>query len=83
MIVLRIREPNLTRPYLTWGYPATPIIFAVITVFCLVQNSRDHWAETPIGAVTVLIGIPIYFWASRNVPVEQQLRGGPLPESSG
>jgi APA family basic amino acid/polyamine antiporter len=81
VIVLRFREPNLKRPYHTWGYPATPLVFATITVFCLVQNSRDHWTETWIGAATVLIGIPIYLWASRDVPVGQ-LRGETLPESS-
>ncbi len=81
VIVLRFREPDLLRPYRTWGYPVTPIIFAIITLFCLVQNSQNHFRETLIGAATVLIGIPIYLWASRNVPVEQ-LRGETLPESS-
>jgi len=81
VIVLRIREPNLPRPYRTWGYPITPIIFATITVFCLAKNSQLHLRETLIGTATVLIGIPIYLWASRNVPVEQ-LRGETVPESS-
>jgi len=81
VIVLRFREPGLARPYRTWGYPFTPIIFAIITLACLVQNSQIHFRETLIGAATVLIGIPIYLWASRNVPVEQ-LRGETLPESS-
>ena len=81
VIVLRFREPNLLRPYRTWGYPVTPIIFALITVSCLVQNSQLHLRETLIGAATVLIGIPIYLCVSRNVPVEQ-LRGETLPQSS-
>jgi len=81
VIVLRFREPDLPRPYRTWGYPVTPIIFATITLFCLVQNSQYHLRETMIGAATVLIGIPIYLWASRNVPAEQ-LRGETVPESS-
>jgi len=81
VIVLRVREPNLPRPYRTWGYPVTPIIFAIISIFCLVQSYQQHRMETLIGAATVLIGIPIYLWASRNVPVEQ-LRGETLPESS-
>jgi len=81
VIVLRYREPSLPRPYRTWGYPVTPIIFAIITLFCLVQNSQNHFRETMIGAATVLIGLPIYLWASRNVPIEQ-LRGETLPESS-
>ncbi len=80
VIVLRVREPNLPRPYRTWGYPVTPVIFAIVTVFCLVQNSQIHLRETLIGAATVLIGIPIYLWASRNVPAEQ-LRGEAAPES--
>jgi APA family basic amino acid/polyamine antiporter len=81
VIVLRVREPALPRPYRTWGYPVTPIVFAVITVFCLLKNSQSHLQETMISAVTVLIGVPIYLWASRNVPVAQ-LRGETLPESS-
>jgi len=81
VIVLRFREPDLLRPYRTWGYPFTPLIFATITILCLVQNSQLHFRETIIGAATVLIGIPIYLWASRDVPAEQ-LRGETLPESS-
>jgi APA family basic amino acid/polyamine antiporter len=80
VIVLRFREPNLPRPYRTWGYPVTPIIFAIITLCCLVQNSQIHFRETIVGAATVLIGIPIYLWASRNVPVGQ-LRGETVPQS--
>ena len=81
VIVLRFREPNLPRPYRTWGYPLTPIIFATITVFCLVQTSELHWTQTWIGAATVLLGIPLYLWASRDVSMAQ-LRGETLPESS-
>lgn len=81
VIVLRFREPNLTRPYRTWGYPVTPVIFGTVTVFCLIENCGYYPTQTLIGAATVLIGIPIYLWASRNVPVEQ-LRGETLPENS-
>jgi APA family basic amino acid/polyamine antiporter len=80
VIVLRIREPNLPRPYRTWGYPVTPVIFAIIALFCLVQTCQLHPLETLVGVATVLIGIPIYLWASRKVPAEQ-LRGS-LPQSS-
>jgi len=81
VIVLRFREPNLLRPYRTWGYPLTPIFFSIVAIFGLVQNSRGHLIDTAIGTATVLIGIPIYLWASRNVPIEQ-LRGETLPQSS-
>ena len=81
VIVLRFREPDLPRPYRAWGYPATPIIFAIVTFVSLVQNSQLHTRESIIGATTVLIGIPIYLWACRNVPAKQ-LRNETLPEST-
>ena len=81
VIVLRFREPDLPRPYKTWLYPLPPIVFAVIAVFCLWQTYEQHQKETVVGAVTVLIGIPIYLWARRNVP-QEQLRGEVLPESA-
>ncbi len=74
VIVLRFREPGLVRPYRTWGYPVTPLVFATVTIFSLVQNYQSHWKQTLIGAVTVLIGIPVYAWASRGVPREQLRR---------
>ncbi len=66
VFVLRVREPNLPRPYRTWGYPATPVVFATIALFCLVQTYQLHRAETLVGAGTVLIGVPIYLWARRG-----------------
>jgi APA family basic amino acid/polyamine antiporter len=33
VIVLRIREPNLPRPYRTWGYPVTPLIFLALELW--------------------------------------------------
>ncbi len=84
VFVLRWREPNLPRPYRTWGYPVTPLVFAVIATFCLVQSYQMHPVETRVGTVTVLLSIPIYFWASRGVPREvlQRADGARLPESS-
>ena len=78
VIVLRFREPDLPRPYRTWGYPVTPLIFGVVTIEGLLQNYDLHRTETLVGAATVLLGIPIYLWVSRNVPAEQ-LRGETVP----
>ncbi len=81
VIVLRFREPNRARPYRTWGYPATPLIFGVVTIFCLLQNVHDNPWQSAIGTATVLIGIPVYAWASRGVTLAQ-LRGETAPEQS-
>ena len=82
VIVLRFREPNLRAALPHMGLSGHADHFRHHHRFSAsVQNSQIHLRETLIGAATVLIGIPIYLWASRNVPVEQ-LRGETLPESS-
>jgi APA family basic amino acid/polyamine antiporter len=81
VIVLRFREPDLPRPYRTWGYPVTPLAFAVVALFCLVQTCEIHPRETIIGGLTVLIGLPIYFYASRHMTADL-LRRDNLPERS-
>jgi APA family basic amino acid/polyamine antiporter len=77
VIVLRVREPNLPRPYRAFGYPVTPIVFALIALVCLVQTCLRHPVETLDGGLTVLIGLPIYWYASRTREVSS-LRD-PLP----
>jgi APA family basic amino acid/polyamine antiporter len=74
VMVLRWREPDLPRPYRTWLYPVTPLVFATVTIFSLVQNYQSHPWQTLTGAATVLVGIPVYLWASRGVALAQ-LRG--------
>jgi APA family basic amino acid/polyamine antiporter len=79
VIVLRFREPDLPRPYRTWGYPVTPILFAIIATVCLVQTCQRHPHETIVGAITVLVGLPIYWYASRSTREDSLLRST-LPE---
>merc|ERR1712093_572746 len=60
LIILRVREPNLERPYRTWI--TTPIIFCCVSLFLL---SRAVFAE-PLQTVIVVLfigaGVPIYYW---------------------
>ena len=35
VIVLRVRQPDLVRPYRMWGYPVTPLVFLAVTVFMM------------------------------------------------
>ncbi|OAX80137.1 hypothetical protein ACJ72_05535 [Emergomyces africanus] len=63
LIVLRIREPYLERPYKTWI--TTPIIFCCVSLFLL---SRAVFAK-PLQTLLVLgfniAGVPVYFWRIR------------------
>ncbi len=41
VLVLRRKLPDMPRPYRTWGYPVTPLLYAVSSVFVLVMLAKD------------------------------------------
>jgi basic amino acid/polyamine antiporter, APA family len=63
LLVLRIREPNLERPYRVWGYPFTPIIFLAITLHMMVYVVREKPKESLLGLITVIAGLIIFFFS--------------------
>ncbi len=66
VIVLRMRQPDLPRPYRTWGYPVTPLIFLAISLWMLFFQLRDKPLESIAGLVTIALGLPIYFLSPKN-----------------
>lgn len=64
LIVLRIREPNLERPYKTWI--TTPIIFCCVSLFLVSREVIAQPFQTMIVIVFVVSGIPVYYWRVRN-----------------
>jgi APA family basic amino acid/polyamine antiporter len=65
VIVLRIREPDLERPYKVWGYPFTPIIFIVVSVIYLGNLAVNQTMGAAIGTFVVLAGLPFYWYWKR------------------
>ncbi|ESZ93680.1 hypothetical protein SBOR_5920 [Sclerotinia borealis F-4128] len=64
LIVLRVREPNLERPYKTWI--TTPIIFCCVSLFLLSRAVFAEPVQTVIVIAFVLAGVPIYYWRIRG-----------------
>ena len=61
VIVLRIRRPDLHRPYRTWGYPVTPIAFLLVYLWFLGQIYVDKPLESRVGLILIAIGVPVFF----------------------
>ncbi|MCA8832089.1 APC family permease [Hymenobacter pini] len=68
LFVLRIRQPELPRPYRAWGYPVTPLVFLVLNGWTLWFIARDKPLETLYGLATLGVGLLVY-WGSRRVAV--------------
>jgi basic amino acid/polyamine antiporter, APA family len=61
LIRLRRVEPTLSRPYSTWGYPWTAILFLVSGFAMTVNLWLDRPVRCSIGLGIILLGLPFYF----------------------
>lgn len=66
VFVSRFRFPDLPRPYKTWGYPITPLIFLAMSIWVLVFLLQQKPMESLAGLGTILLGLPFYFIASKQ-----------------
>jgi APA family basic amino acid/polyamine antiporter len=42
VIVLRITQPDLPRPYRCWGYPVTPLLFLAVSLWMMWHIMRSN-----------------------------------------
>ena len=66
VIVLRIREPDLERPYKVWGYPWTPALFLLVSVIYLGNLIITRPGSVMIGVGIVAAGLPFYWYWRRQ-----------------
>ncbi|KAL4899249.1 hypothetical protein BDW74DRAFT_171622 [Aspergillus multicolor] len=60
LIVLRVREPHLERPYKTWI--STPIIFCCVSLFLLSRAVISEPLQTLIVVAFIVAGIPVFIY---------------------
>ena len=62
VIVLRVRRPELPRPYRAWGYPVTPALFVLFSlgVVVFLLGREKSRTEALWGLVIALCGLPAY-----------------------
>jgi APA family basic amino acid/polyamine antiporter len=71
VIVLRVREPNLPRPYRTWGYPVTPVLFLLVSAIMIFYVVQTKPWQSLAGLGTVLAGLIVYF-VSGGTPLREK-----------
>ena len=61
--VVRLRQtaPDLARPYRTWGYPVTPIVFIAFATWLVANTIVEKPGEAAVGAALIVAGLPLYF----------------------
>jgi len=66
VFVLRWRQPDLSRPYRTFGYPLTPLLYLALTGWTLVFVLINKPLEGFIGLAIVITGLVLYFLSERK-----------------
>lgn len=62
VIRLRRTAPDLARPYRTWGYPFTPLVFILFSVWLVGNTAWAQPVDTAISALLIVAGLPWYWW---------------------
>jgi len=67
VIILRRKQPGLSRPYKTWGYPFTPLFFILASLYVSINTLINEFWNSFAGLAIISLGIPAYFyWYSRR-----------------
>jgi APA family basic amino acid/polyamine antiporter len=65
-LILRKREPAIERPYKTWGYPFTPLLFVGAYSWIALQVFMSSPARSLLGIAIMLSGVPFYLQETRR-----------------
>ncbi|MBI1807663.1 MAG: amino acid permease [Ignavibacteria bacterium] len=66
VFLLRKKSPNVHRSYKTWGYPITPLIFIIFSLYLVVTTIIEDPRDALIGVGIILLGVPAYLYWKKN-----------------
>lgn len=67
VFVLRKTRPDAPRPYKTWGYPVTPMVFVLASLYLLGAMLWEKPLESLLGLLIICTGVPA-FWVFARKP---------------
>ena len=64
VFVLRWKRPELPRPYRTWGYPVTPLLYVLASLLLIQSMLTTATIESIAGLGIIAAGLPAYLLCS-------------------
>jgi len=62
LIILRIKRPDVARPYKTFGYPITPILFILMNLWIIIFSIKGNPIVFLYGVGTIIVGVLFYYF---------------------
>jgi len=67
VIILRFKQPEVSRPYKAWGYPVLPILFVLINLGVFLNTIWAQPLQSLFGLIILIVGIPAFlYWQSKE-----------------
>lgn len=76
LFILRVKRPDLPRPYKCFGYPVVPGLFVLSAVAMTALTVKADWQKSATWVAVLLAGIPVYMAWSRVVGKEESAKQG-------
>ena len=80
VFILRRKMPDAERPYKMWGYPATPLVFVVTSLWFIVNAFVTQPGPSLMTLVIVATGVLAYWLWRRWAPAAPQKADSPTPQ---
>jgi APA family basic amino acid/polyamine antiporter len=61
LFVLRVKRPDMDRPYKAFGYPVIPAVYILLAAAVAVNMMIYQTNQSLYGLIIILIGVPVYF----------------------
>ena len=71
LVTLRQREPELPRPFLTWGYPLSPLLITAVSLAFLIGSTASDWLSSLAALALVAMGYGVCLLAERRPFAEE------------
>lgn len=65
LFILRIKRPDMERPYKSFGYPILPALYVLLAFLVVVVMYIYQREDSQRGLIIMLIGIPVYYLFKR------------------
>lgn len=78
--VLRMKRPDLPRPFKTPGYPVTPAVYLVFTAILTAAAFSERPTVSTYSLLSILAGIPIYYLWQWSLPRKELAQETAVPD---